>query len=91
MNSYGRKRPVLIDSVLVRHRTKEHGRRYAVDMQNKKKLENLVEIGKMQIAAHMRKIGIDLGQIEGFLSDSFDGSGADATQQKSAGSLVQSC
>ena len=60
-------------------------------MQNGKKLENLVEIGKMQIAAHMRKIGIDLGQIEGFLSDFFDGSGADATIKASAESLVQSC
>ena len=38
---YGRARTVLVDDVLVRHRTKEHGRRYAVDFKNKEKLEAL--------------------------------------------------
>ena len=33
----------MVDSVLVRHRTKEHGRRYAVSFKNKDKLEALVE------------------------------------------------
>jgi hypothetical protein len=81
-----------VDSVLVRHRTKEHGRRYAVDFKNKEKLEALVEVGRAQIASHMRRAGtVSLKTIEKFLGDHFDGNSADASRGRSSGALLGSC
>ena len=77
--------------MLVRHRTKEHGRRYAVSFKNKDKLEALVEVGKAQIATHMRNIGVDLKKIEQFLTDHFDGNSADASSLRGAVAGLRSC
>lgn len=74
---YGAHRTTLVEHVLVGHRTKEHGRRYTVNHKNKEALEPLVQIGKSQIAAYMRRQNMNLSVMSSFLGDRFDGSAAD--------------